>query len=450
MTTGALAVTRASGLYLNQDITTAVWVQLGSVPATLVMAAFNPADPGAGILASDASNVYFYNPRTQSDWTTVLTQAQIIAVTGKPSFTIGSVAISPVTGYYYVGGADPLTNTYNRVWRSVNGGTTWTQVALTRTQNRGVSGLVCANADGQLVYAAEAAGSTLTRCAVSANGGTTFTQYNLAGFGGWIPLLFVDPDDDSRLYAGTAGPVLSVSTNGGQTWAAVYAVSGPVANSSQSWLWVDPDNSDKVYFTYGDYLHYTHDQWATAHAQALPTSYTNYNALVGENAVLWLGRATATSGDPHSIYRTADYGATMTAWSGANDADPAATDSIPYTASGITLGGLAFITTPLELSAVTISGADSIPACLQLTLTASVTPPVFADYVTWAWSTDGLQSGQGTDTAVYMWDTARAAYPQVTATYGALTVKGKLTVSVLHNPQCLHYAEDLLTLEVHG
>ncbi len=141
------------------------------------------------------------------------------------------------------------------VWRSVNGGTTWTKLAgglPASDDNLGRIGLAIAKSQPSVVYAQIISGAiggytgrALYRTADGGNvwgprGGSTFTN-NFGGFGWYFGDVAVSPTDPNRVYVQGVG--LLRSLDGGTTLTSIQSGT----HVDHHGVWIDPSNQNRVY-----------------------------------------------------------------------------------------------------------------------------------------------------------------------------------------------------------
>jgi photosystem II stability/assembly factor-like uncharacterized protein len=136
------------------------------------------------------------------------------------------------------------------VWRTTDGGGTWTQLTTGIATGAAASSPKIAlgrnGAHGTQFIAVKMARRVFT----STDGGNNFTEQancdvNWAPFYPWANVIAVDPQDEDVLFGGHAS--IYRSTNGGTSWTQVGGYGMPPVHPDQQSLVFDPTNHDHVY-----------------------------------------------------------------------------------------------------------------------------------------------------------------------------------------------------------
>jgi photosystem II stability/assembly factor-like uncharacterized protein len=142
--------------------------------------------------------------------------------------------------FRYYGGAG------SGLYRSTNGGQTWTELTsgLPQDANVGRIGVAVAPSRPNVVYAfySDAAGNPRAFYR-STNGGTTWTARTPVGnssYEWWFGQVRVDPADYNRVYYGSL--TLFASSNGGSSWQDVNGI----MHVDHHALWIDPANPNNL------------------------------------------------------------------------------------------------------------------------------------------------------------------------------------------------------------
>lgn len=224
--------------------------------------AVDPSDPSR-VFAAAAGNLYkpggqrglYLSEDGGDEWERVL--AGETETTGAVDIAIDPLnpdnILVTMWDHYRVPSHRIYTGVGSGVWRSTDGGETWTEVVLPHglaEENVGRIGVAFAPSDPDRAYAivankADGTGVGLFR---SDDGGASFMKTAVGGgslsqnaFGWWFGRLWVDPDDPQRLYI--PGVSLLRSTDGGDT---VQNAGGGVHADQHAMEW-DPDVPGRVY-----------------------------------------------------------------------------------------------------------------------------------------------------------------------------------------------------------
>jgi len=163
--------------------------------------------------------------------------------------------------------------------------------------------------DGQTVYAGTGGDGRVFK---STNGGASWTAVNLGITGASVNALAIDPKDSRTVYAGTSngGGGVFKTTNGGTSWSAVNSGITDI-NIEVFALAIDPSNSQTVYVgTDGGGVFKSNDGGASWSAASSGMTNTNLRALaVDPTSRLALYAGTAGGG----LFKSSDGGASWTA-----------------------------------------------------------------------------------------------------------------------------------------
>jgi SdrD B-like domain/FG-GAP-like repeat/FG-GAP repeat len=247
------------GTYRVREIQQGGFVQTTPNPADVVLIGSNSV---AGLLFG---NVTLANFRLLSNWTPIGPQPQLNGSgTGNPSVSgrVDSISTDPTNPNRYF-----IATAGGGLWRTINGGGSWTPLTdnvpgLTPFQTSPYSdSIFVAPSDPNTIYAAqgESPGGTpghgIWR---STDGGTTWTllQGPANAFNGsTVPRLIVDPNNKNLVFAAMDfGPFFGEvfrTTDGGTTWASITDSDPLVAGNFFSDIQVDPTNPNVVYAAIG-------------------------------------------------------------------------------------------------------------------------------------------------------------------------------------------------------
>jgi len=269
------------------------------------------------------------NSPVEPAWT--LIGPQTVDLYGINAGRVSAIAIDPSnTQIVYAGGAE------GGVWKSINGGTTWTpmtdsQVSLavgsialdpsnpnTIFVGTGEENFSIDSYYGAGILKSTDAGQTWTQIATNLSGGPCGGQ--------WVGAVAVHPANGQIVLAGVEGcyfgsPAIYRSTDGGQTWSAV------LTPPSGNWMPVttivfDPTNGNLAYAaTYNNGLYKSTDAGVTWN----PADGTGTNVLPSSNlgratlaiapsntSILYTAIANSTTNDLLGMYKSVDGGANWT------------------------------------------------------------------------------------------------------------------------------------------
>jgi len=129
------------------------------------------------------------------------------------------------------------------IYRSTDGGATWTQLTDAAVAERGFLAIAVSPDDHLTVYAA---GCFDVGVFKSTDGGDTWTAVNggLPQPYGFFKELAIDPEDANRIFLGGVNGLFR-STNGGQSWTQLTSGLDPTAAAEG--VVIDPTDSEIVY-----------------------------------------------------------------------------------------------------------------------------------------------------------------------------------------------------------
>jgi uncharacterized repeat protein (TIGR02543 family) len=200
---------------------TGTWTQLPLYERRLLCLAIEPLTPYTLYAGTGGSGV-FRSTNGGTTWTAVNT--------GLTDPWIWSLAVNPLTPTTLYAGTDG-----HGVFRSTNSGTMWT-TANTGLTNLHVSSLAIHSLTPTTLYAGTD-GHGVFR---STNSGTTWTAMNTGLTNLHVSSLAIHPLTPTTLYAGTTGGVFR-STNGGTAWTAVST------GLTNPWVWSLAINPPTLY-----------------------------------------------------------------------------------------------------------------------------------------------------------------------------------------------------------
>jgi hypothetical protein len=348
----AYAATVAGGIYYSEDFSTTVMptyaaINTGLLSLNMWMMNVDKNDPVNYQYAIDTSwNVY--RRVNRGNWEVIMTNAAAAALTGTvPAAGVGYYGIYWLTtkagapGEVYLTYNTPIT--INGIWmlKSLDYGNSWagTKVyAPIKNYDVGTIDVV-----GDVIHiAANVDTGAVNSGIVSVNGGLNFTVYNYGSTSN-RPCVIMDPNNSAISWKGLDN--LNINLYQSINWGATYT---PPAQSAGLGFWLD--NYPRLYIKTGnsntqvlldsDILYQTPDSWATKVTPAL-TGKTIVGFRYDEPTSLIFGWRNTLAGtgptDKATVFKTPDYGATMTAWAGPDPVGGG--DSIPSTVVGITRNG---------------------------------------------------------------------------------------------------------------
>jgi hypothetical protein len=410
--------TRTSGVYKTTDFspsgTQPTWETVNDGLASTEVVQFE-LDPNskAGrqfVLTGAAFATQILYSRTTGAWSSILTSDAARAVVGETNAgqvrAFCSDSANAGTIYALYRGGDVVSGVFNKIYtlKSSDYGTTWAAYKDTGAQIVVTANFIGAlrACNGSLWFGLNASNSG--RLWYSGDDGDNWIESNELAFSGWTPNpVNADGQIDTLAYVATTGAVFfpnltSVSTDGTLT-----ELQTDLTPEHPNALYIDPTNADAQKCVQDDQIFTTSDGWRTLD-NASPDAFTPAVDAIWQgldNTSFILGKAVPTAGAPHHIYVLNDDGS-ITGRSGSNPDSAPYTDSIPRTAGGVAIGGIGAVAVPV--TGATITGDFCTTTGTNLVLTGTVAP-ANASSPTHAWSSDGLQSGQGTTSATYQWST---------------------------------------------
>jgi hypothetical protein len=224
---------------------------------------------------------------------------------GLPDRFTSIVAVHPQTGTIFANpGADG-------VWHSNDGGDTWTQSTSALTDPGGLSGLLC-HPTSKVVWIVSSQNGVFR----SDNDGVSFTAtpntnlpLNQFGLG---PLAY----DGSKLYLGTYGHGVYVSTDGGDTWTQAASANLPTSGAASEALGMaaSPSRPGVLYVKTNGALFKSTDGGASFTPIEIGGSGARYATILmdpSQPTKLWAS-ANETNGGPGGLFETQDDGKTWT------------------------------------------------------------------------------------------------------------------------------------------
>jgi hypothetical protein len=162
------------------------------------------------------------------------------------SLTCGGLAVDPVNPnvvYYGTGEQNYSLDSYygDGLYKSTNGGTSWTRVATTGTVGSYISQITIDPSNTSIVYVSGSLGVVK-----STNGGVSWSS---TGSGANANCVLIDPTNPQVLYCTTGGysaNLVRKSTNGGGSWTTL-AGGLPASGTSRAQLAMAPSNASILY-----------------------------------------------------------------------------------------------------------------------------------------------------------------------------------------------------------
>ncbi|MEI6206917.1 MAG: SUMF1/EgtB/PvdO family nonheme iron enzyme [Desulfuromonadales bacterium] len=213
-------------------------VNTGLPNASVRSLAVDPSTPQ--IIYAGTNNGVFKSTNGGTSWSAAYT-------TALPFSIAISFAIDPSTPQtIYAGMNDGTMNAYGSVYKSMNGGASWSEVS-TGLPKRAAYCLAIDPSAPQTIYA----GTWLAGIFKSTDGGATWSAINTGiptNSASYFGSLAIDPSTPQTIYAGTWVGVFK-STNGGTSWSALNT---GLTNTNVYSLVIDPSTPQIVYAgTYG-------------------------------------------------------------------------------------------------------------------------------------------------------------------------------------------------------
>ena len=219
------------GMYRSTD-GGGTWLPYGSgLPISPVLAlASRPGTPQTLFAGTRGAGLY-KSSDSGATWTA--------SSQGLSDSYISSIAVDPsVTTNLYAGTSHPYTGSNSeRVFKSTDGGATWTQTSLD-AQGFFITGIsINPGKTSQVIAVSSGAGGYFQSLDSGKTWGTVTTDVTCGGVNG----IFFDPSGATTYLAGTAG--LCRSTDAGRTW----TLSTVAVLASVETLWIDPKNPSSMY-----------------------------------------------------------------------------------------------------------------------------------------------------------------------------------------------------------
>ncbi|MBI1890374.1 MAG: hypothetical protein HYS18_07005 [Burkholderiales bacterium] len=219
-------------------------------------AAISPANPAVMLIGDEHQGGIFRSTDGGSTWTLVYRHSLantsqfgrqgIQALVYAPSNA--QVAYAGFSsGGFFTGPMDTVPNTSFGVYRSDDGGLTWTakNTGLTST-NMNIAALAVSATNSSVVYAGTRGGGIYR----SLNSGEQWTNVTSNLPTAYVFAIALSPTDSNTVYVGTGDQGIFKSVNGGSSWTQVLTAattSDTLANKIITSIVVDPRNANNVY-----------------------------------------------------------------------------------------------------------------------------------------------------------------------------------------------------------
>jgi hypothetical protein len=221
----------ASGVYQSTDQgATFLPASSGITDPNVVWLAIDPGNPQTLYALSSPGGAYT-STNAGASWSSF----------GAGGGPIEVIAMNPTDG------GDLIAGTASGIWRTSNGGSTWTNLSAGIVTNALVATMEFAPSDPNTVYASigtDLPGTSFSSFVFSADGGATWSDVSAglitASSLSWVVSAAIDPVSPSTVYAGSAAG-LSVTTDGGTTWTALSPGGGVLS------IAIDPSTGTTLY-----------------------------------------------------------------------------------------------------------------------------------------------------------------------------------------------------------
>ena len=173
------------------------------------------------------------------------------------TYAIKSIVIDKISRTIYAGGYNEYYNgglsDYGGVFKSTDGGTSWTRITSGMT-NTNIHSLVIDPNSSQIIYAGTGETSSFTQVGninvgggvyKSTNGGSSWTKLNTGDKNNAVCSIAVDPVNSQIIYAGAR--VVLKSSNGGATWSEFNSGMPDMFPGCVPAITIDPVDSRTIY-----------------------------------------------------------------------------------------------------------------------------------------------------------------------------------------------------------
>lgn len=405
----AIVGTVSGGLYYTTDVDgTPSWIEAstGLTSLNILFIAESLANTEVLVLTSDTHELFLWDKTTLTS-SSILTDAQVKSDTGDNEVFLQNVCYDLLvadTIYAFAGPESGLKADKNvYILKSTDNGDSWALIATKFLDfSRAVGGIF---ARGGTVVAAVRGGLGTSSVTLyySTDSGGSFAAVSMSG-GGYVPWCWIAPSGLVLLRNGT-----DLASYNGSSITQLIADQTPIRPDAMKLDTSAFVNSVGV-------LYSSSDDWESYTTVNVDSEMQAIADLVGNTLS---GTVNPSGGEP-----------TAQLWDGVSfdNFNGIAPDDIPDSSGGTAYGIIGCV----QIASVSLSsgGKRSEKANTNITFTATTTPSYPSPTVVYLWSSDGLQSGQGTATAVYKWSTVGTKTVTITVTNDCGTANGSATMSI--------------------
>ncbi|MCG3212580.1 MAG: hypothetical protein FOGNACKC_06250 [Anaerolineae bacterium] len=221
----------------KQAASEASWTQVGFSGQMVSQIAINPANPKVIYVGSSTVGFGVYKTTDGGiSWTQIKS--------GLPgNVAVASLVVDPQNSdVLYIGTYTVGTSLYGGVYKSINGGTSWSRI-LVRTNKSNFRSVAVDPRDSNVIYAIDSYQYT-NHVFKSVDSGNTWSVKD-NGMTGFDPFkIVIDPADNKTLYLLSGRDGIFKSVNGGTSWTAIN--NGLGTTYTQAFA-IDPTNNQIIY-----------------------------------------------------------------------------------------------------------------------------------------------------------------------------------------------------------